>query len=72
MDYLATEPVVDFLSEARIDGLDDSFCGDCKHPLTTHSRGMIIHDRCLILGCGCKQAVLTQAARKKVKHGILP
>lgn len=68
MDLLA-EPVVDLLAEPVIDFLSDSapatggvFCdplkGGCGHFLTAHSRGMIVHDRCLILGCDCTRAKL--------------
>lgn len=34
------------------------FCNGCGHFLTCHTRGMILHDRCLIVGCDCKMAVL--------------
>jgi hypothetical protein len=64
-----TDPVVDFLSNNRVDGLDDYMCdrtqGGCGHGLTAHTRGMILHDRCLIVGCDCKKAVLTENAKRR-------
>lgn len=77
VDFLADEtPSIDFLadgvSECNGDYLCDPLQGGCGHGLTAHSRGMVIHDRCLIAGCGCQQAVLTEGARRKVKQGLLP
>ena len=34
------------------------FCNGCGHFLTCHTRGLILHDHCLILGCDCMKAVL--------------
>lgn len=62
----------------KLDGVasvEDAYCdpvnGGCNHALTAHSRGLIIHDRCLITGCHCKRAVLTAIARDRVKKGIV-
>jgi hypothetical protein len=79
MDFLASEPmvsepsaVVDFLGEEIRASAEDCFCVACGHGLTAHSRGLLIHDRCLIVGCPCQKAVLTESAARKVKHGLLP
>jgi hypothetical protein len=55
-------------------GLVNAMCqrGECGHFLTVHSLGMAIHGRCLLVGCKCTQAVLTEAAVIRVKKGILP
>lgn len=85
-DFLADETIEstksvrgeDLLSELDHGLLDthDAFCnpdnGGCRHPLTAHTRGMILHDRCMYLGCSCKKAVLTENAKRRVKHGLLP
>lgn len=72
VDLLAeTQPnVVDFLGEQITALAEDCFCLNCGHGLTAHTRGLIVHDRCLM--CDCKQAVLTESAIRKVKHGLLP
>lgn len=69
MDFLA-DPVVDFLEEEEKH--PDWNCVECGHGLTSHTRGLIIHDRCLMLGCSCKMAVLTEKAKRAAKHGLLP
>lgn len=50
-----------------------SFCAreNCRHGLTAHSRGMTIHDRCLMAGCKCQMAVLTDRAKLRVKREVI-
>ena len=72
MDYLTTEPVVDFLGEEITAFEEDYKCVECHHPLTLHTAGLIVHDRCLLQGCVCKRAVLTDSAVRKMKNGIMP
>lgn len=72
MDFLTTDPVVDFLDEQITSFEEDWKCVECSHALTLHTRGLIVHDRCLLLGCGCRKAVLTESAMRKIKHGTLP
>lgn len=74
MDYLTTEPVVDFLGEEITAYEEDWKCQDpaCGHALTLHTAGLVVHGRCLLQGCSCKRAVLTQSALRKIKHGIMP
>lgn len=72
MDYLAAEPIVDFLGEEVRATEKDWKCVRCTHVLTLHTRGMVVHDRCLLVGCDCKRAVLTESALRKLKHGIMP
>lgn len=68
MDVL-TEPVVDFLQES-IDHPDYN-CARCGHGLTGHTSGPTLHGRCLLCR-ECPKAVLTEGAKRKVKHGLLP
>lgn len=72
MDYLESEPIVDFLGEEVQAAEEDWKCVACTHALTLHTRGMIVHDRCLLVGCDCSRAVLTESALRKMKHGIMP
>lgn len=72
MDFLATEPVIDFLEEQITASEEDFKCVGCQHPLTVHTRGLVVHDRCLWFGCDCQKAVLTESATRKIKHGIMP
>jgi hypothetical protein len=44
----------------------------CRHFLTVHSVGLAIHGKCRLTGCTCKGAMLTEAAIRRVKKGILP
>jgi hypothetical protein len=73
-DFLADDSgeVTDFLA-VEIEAFEEDWrCQECRHPLSAHSRGMIVHDTCLIAGCDCIQAVLTKSAARKVRGGILP
>ncbi len=72
MDYLTDEPVVDFLGEQLTAYEEDWKCVACGHALTLHTCGLVIHARCLLAGCSCPKAVLTESALRKMKHGILP
>jgi len=72
MDYLEAEPIVDFLGEEVRAIEEDWKCVACGHALTLHTRGMVVHDRCLLAGCDCSRAVLTESAVRKVNHGIMP
>ena len=69
VDFLAdpTPSVIDFLADGVPDDTTGVFCdplnGGCGHFLTVHSRGMIVHDRCLHPGCDCKRAVVTRNKR---------
>jgi hypothetical protein len=72
MDFLTTEPVVDFLGEQISAYEDDWKCVECGHALTVHTAGFIVHGRCLLQGCDCKRAVLTESAVRKMKNGIMP
>lgn len=67
MDFVAT-PVIDFLADGAPETGGNVFCdpleGGCGHFLTCHTRGMVVHDRCLMPDCDCEQAVL-----QKEKHG---
>jgi hypothetical protein len=72
MDYLESEPIVDFLGEEVKAFEEDWKCVRCSHALTLHTRGMVVHDRCLLAGCDCNRAVLTESAARKMKHGIMP
>jgi hypothetical protein len=72
MDYLTDEPIIDFLGEEVKAAEEDWKCAACGHALTLHSRGMIVHDRCLLVGCDCSRAVLTESAARKIKNGIMP
>jgi len=68
MDFLTTEPVIDFLDE-QITALEEDWkCVACQHALTLHTAGMRLHGRCLLVGCDCKKAVLTESAVRKMKH----
>lgn len=51
----------------------NSFCQDpkCIHPLTVHTRGLTLHGRCLVVGCKCLEAKLTEAASKRVSKGVM-
>lgn len=72
MDYLTAEPVVDFL-DGEISAYEEDWkCVACSHALTLHTAGFAVHERCLLEGCGCKRAVLTDSAVRKVKNGIMP
>lgn len=72
MDYLSDEPVVDFLDEQITSSEEDYKCVGCGHPLTVHTAGYVLHGRCLMQGCDCSKAVLTESAMRKSKHGIMP
>lgn len=72
MDFLTTEPVVDFLDEQISCYEEDWKCVACGHALTLHTAGLVVYHRCLLEGCSCKKAVLTDSAAHKVKHGIMP
>ena len=72
MDYLSTEPVIDFLGEQERAVEEDWKCVACEHPLTVHTAGFVVYGPCLLAGCECSKAVLTDSAANKVKHGIMP
>lgn len=72
MDFLTTEPVIDLLGELIEAYEEDWKCVSCGHALTLHTAGLRVHDRCLLVGCDCKRAVLTQSAIRKMKHGNMP
>jgi len=72
MDYLAAEPIVDFLGEEVKAHEEDWKCVACGHALTLHTRGLLVHDRCLLVGCDCARATLTVSAVNKIKNGIMP
>ena len=72
MDYLNAEPIVDFLGE-QIRSLEEDWkCVACGHALTLHTAGLTVHDKCLLVGCSCPKAMLTESAVRKIKNGILP
>lgn len=77
MDFL-TEPVVDFLDaeikaneEEENERKDSWKCLRCKHALTAHTSGPTLHGRCLLC-LECPQALLSEYAKRQVKHGLLP
>ena len=65
----AGEDLIDEFFKAETDSyICDPDGGGCGHFLTAHTRGMILHDRCLMVGCPCKRAVVTRHQRFKVEQ----